>query len=168
MKKCCRGCLKVKPRAAWRRLSTEIEMLLHQHAVNEARQDSGAAAISSLWLSGGGDDANGRPVPYASIKGLPRWALNWPLDAACDTHLDAASQLSDFYFEQDWSSFRIALQGIDQRLMVHLNALRAGEIGRLSVILSGEKWLREVTVKRADLYKFWRRGKAAELFDIPE
>ena len=152
----------------WRRISTEIQMLLHQHLVNEARDKEGKSAVSSLWLSGDVAIDHAAALPYASIKGMPRWVASWPHDPASSAHLDAATQLSGFYFEEDWSSFRIALQGIDQRLLSHLNALRAGEIGRLSVVLSGPSWLREVTLKRADLYKFWRRGRAAELFDVPE
>lgn len=152
----------------WRRISTEMQMLLHQHPVNEAREAQARLPVSSVWLSGDSSIECLAPLPYASSKGMPRWVMSWEHDATSSAHLDAATQLSGFFFDQDWSSFRIALQGIDQRLMSHLNALRAGEIARLNVILSGAKWLREVTVKRADLYKFWRRGKAAELFDVPE
>jgi hypothetical protein len=143
-------------------------MVLHQHPVNDARENEGRLALSSLWLSGDVAITSAAPLAYASIKGMPRWVSSWPLKAGCSTHLDAATQLSAFYFEEDWSSFRIALQAIDQRLMSHLNALRAGEIGQLKVILTGASWLREVTVRRSDLYKFWRRGKATELLDLPE
>jgi hypothetical protein len=152
----------------WRRISTEIQMVLHQHVVNQGRESDGRLSVSSLWLSGGGPTDALAALPYASVKGMPRWVSSWPLVSTSSAHLDAAPQLTGFYFEEDWSSFRIALQAIDQRLMSHLNALRAGEIGQLNVILSGAQWLREVTVKRSDLYKFWRRGKAAELLDLPE
>jgi hypothetical protein len=152
----------------WRRLSTEIEMVLHDHPLNEMRAARGASVISGLWLSGNSSAQDAPALGYQSISDVPAWLSAWPLQADSLTHLEGISQLSAPYFEEDWSAFRNALFGVDQRLMRHLTALRAGDIGRLTVILSGGTWLREVVLKRADLYKFWRRGKAFELFDLPE
>ncbi len=39
---------------AWQQLQNECQMLLHEHAVNDERQDRGLAPINSLWLSGTG------------------------------------------------------------------------------------------------------------------
>ncbi|HTV50210.1 MAG TPA: hypothetical protein VME21_03420 [Steroidobacteraceae bacterium] len=41
--------------AALRRLGAEIEMWLHQHPLNQARERAGALPIGALWLWGGGD-----------------------------------------------------------------------------------------------------------------
>jgi hypothetical protein len=38
----------------WRRWQSEIQMLLHEHAVNVAREREGKAPANSLWLSCGG------------------------------------------------------------------------------------------------------------------
>ena len=38
----------------WKRWLNEIEMLLHEHDVNRAREASGAATASGIWFSGGG------------------------------------------------------------------------------------------------------------------
>ena len=38
----------------WRRLMTELQMLLHAHPVNEQRVQSGKLPINSLWFWGGG------------------------------------------------------------------------------------------------------------------
>lgn len=40
--------------SAWTRVRSEIEMLLHDHPVNRARSDRGAATVDDLWLWGGG------------------------------------------------------------------------------------------------------------------
>jgi hypothetical protein len=40
--------------AQWRRWQTEIEMLLFEHPVNEAREARGGAPVNSLWCWGGG------------------------------------------------------------------------------------------------------------------
>ncbi len=39
---------------AWRRWQSEIQMLLHEHPVNLAREREGRAPANSLWFSGGG------------------------------------------------------------------------------------------------------------------
>ena len=39
---------------AWRRWHSEIEMLLHEHPVNVARERAGRPLANSLWFSGGG------------------------------------------------------------------------------------------------------------------
>ena len=38
----------------WHRMANEIQMLLHAHAVNEARTERGEPTINSVWLWGGG------------------------------------------------------------------------------------------------------------------
>jgi hypothetical protein len=43
----------------WHRMANEIQMLLHAHAVNEARGERGDPTINSVWLWGGGH----RPTP---------------------------------------------------------------------------------------------------------
>ncbi len=40
---------------AWRLLFTEVQMLLHAHPVNMARQSRGLATINALWFWGGAD-----------------------------------------------------------------------------------------------------------------
>ena len=54
--------LTTKTRTNWRAISNEIQMLLHDHPVNEARQAAGALPINGLWLWGGGslDDFSGQ------------------------------------------------------------------------------------------------------------
>ncbi len=38
----------------WRQLQNEMQMLLHEHPVNEAREQRGQLAVNSVWLSGSG------------------------------------------------------------------------------------------------------------------
>jgi hypothetical protein len=40
--------------ATWQRLANEIQMLLHDHPVNQAREAAGQLPVNSLWFSGGG------------------------------------------------------------------------------------------------------------------
>jgi len=38
----------------WQRWQVEIQMLLHEHAINGEREDRGLAVVSGVWLSGSG------------------------------------------------------------------------------------------------------------------
>jgi hypothetical protein len=54
-----------------RRLQNEVQMLLHGHALNEAREAAGRLAVNSFWISGCG------AAP----------ALTWPADLVVDERL---------------------------------------------------------------------------------
>jgi hypothetical protein len=60
----------------WRRWISEIQMLLHGHAVNAAREARGAAPIDALWFWGAGREGAG-----SSGTGRTAWADD-PLVAA--------------------------------------------------------------------------------------
>ena len=152
----------------WSQLSNELQMQLYQHQINDQRLAAGVANVSGLWLSGTGVSADAAPLPYYRITGMPAWANAWWLDPASSAELIGVTNLISPAGEEDWSSFRNALIGIDAVMMRHLSALRAGETGQVKVVFTGVGFVREVTIRRADLYKFWRRGKAVELFDLPE
>ena len=75
-----------------RRLQAEVQMLLHTHPVNDARQSMQLAPINSVWLSGTGISHRAAPVAglrvddslrSAALAGdAPRWAGDWQaLDA---------------------------------------------------------------------------------------
>src|SRR2546423_1335456 len=53
-----RGLLAHLPRgpaaAQWKRWGNEIEMLLHEHPANSAREAAGEPVVSAIWFSGGG------------------------------------------------------------------------------------------------------------------
>jgi hypothetical protein len=43
-----------KTKTNWRAISNEMQMLLHEHPVNQARAAAGEPAINGLWIWGGG------------------------------------------------------------------------------------------------------------------
>lgn len=53
----------------WRRWQNEIEMLLHEHAVNVAREARREPAANAIWFWGGGRLAEVGPVPIAIVTG---------------------------------------------------------------------------------------------------
>jgi hypothetical protein len=65
-------------------LLNEVQMLLHDHAINASREQRGLPVVNSLWLSGGGS-VESMPQPVQTLKfqllandslsaGLARWA----------------------------------------------------------------------------------------------
>jgi hypothetical protein len=148
-------------------LLTEIQMLLHSHAVNEAREARGEPSVNSLWFWGAGrlpgktqsrwkSVTSADPLALglarlasAAARALPANASAWleqsPEDGCHLVILDAAVEA----LEGDWFAPLAA-------------ALRAGRIGMLSLHVP-DAGLSFETV-RGDLRRFWRRPKALESY----
>lgn len=65
----------------WKRLFVELEMLLHQHPVNQAREKKGYPKINACWFSGAGELKVMPPQPQTAvlsddplIRTLGEWA----------------------------------------------------------------------------------------------
>lgn len=148
-------------------LLTEIQMLLHGHPVNEAREARGEPAVNSLWFWGAGrlpgksqsrwrsltsddpialglarnSDVTAHPLaPSASV-----WLSHMPEDGCHLVILDPAGES----LEDDWFAPLAA-------------ALRSGRIGMLSLHVPGAGLAFETV--RGDLRRFWRRPKALALY----
>jgi hypothetical protein len=149
------------------RLVSEIEMALHEQAVNRERQVRGQPPVNSLWIWGGGyapDQRELRVPPMFAEDPLLRgyWESvsgnveAWPgTIGAC---LDAVS--GGFVAEVP--------AGVDDAgaLGSHLRVLRdALRSGRLSHVLIISADGIRATLRRSDRYRVWRR--ASGLFGEP-
>lgn len=162
-------------------LLTEIQMVLHAHAVNEAREARGEPAINSVWFWGGGradsahcvwqsvaadDPAITGAARLAGVRQrpLPRSAAEWierlPEDGRHLAVLDGlraplvlAQHVNETIsaFEHDW-------------IAPLLDALRSGRIGMVSLHApDGAQALCFETI-RGDLRRFWRLPKNIERY----
>jgi len=157
-------------------LLNEAQMVLHSHAVNEARESRGEPAVNSVWLWGAGRAGQAR-APWRSVaaddpavlgaarlagarhRALPRSAGEWlerlPEDGRHLAVLDALRAPlalggevagEKARLERDWFAPLLA-------------ALRAGRIGMLTIhVPDGAQAVSFETV-RGDLRRFWRRPK---------
>jgi hypothetical protein len=55
----------------WKRWQNEIEMLLHEHAINSAREARGEAAVSGVWFWGGGRIGDVGAMPMTAVTAAP-------------------------------------------------------------------------------------------------
>jgi hypothetical protein len=164
--------------APLRRRIAEIEMWLHDHALNRARQARGAPPVSVLWPWGAqgahvqpkGRMSQDTPAAFgrdAWLEGL--WHL---LGSAARAQpqgfqeiLDSGtaravvvSEVACGLQQTERSDVAGALALLDERLVsAAVGAVRRGELERLTLIINDVC----VRLARADRWRLWRRRRAA-------
>lgn len=161
----------------WQSLTNELQMLLHDHPVNLAREARGELPVNSVWLWGAGrlPVLTDRPFQYVAAsdplaRGLALvsgaqaqepaanaqdW-LNQPAHAGLGLFvLDSLAAPSQYGHVEAW---REALSKLELDWFAPLlAALRLGAIGMLTLHLLGPERTLQVEVTRSDLRRFWRR-----------
>jgi hypothetical protein len=139
--------------ARLKRLLTEIQMLLYEHPVNQARERLGQLPINSLWLWGEGPLPNHWQQPFAAIVGnaplaqglaratglqvLPTWdegLLDRCPDGGSGTLLWVIEDLLRPALWQDPEAWITALAVLEQQLTPLLTALQRGQLDRLTLL----------------------------------
>ena len=162
----------------WHRVINEAQMVLHEHAVNVAREARRAAIANSVWLWGGGtapaicrprydaawgDDPLTRSL--AAAAGIARHDLvgngaAWltAATAAGDNHLLVLDQLSDALRTGGIAAWREQLAMLERDWMAPLaSALRARTISAVALAACNNGNLLEATLAPLQLWRLWRR-----------
>lgn len=164
----------------WHRIGNEMQMLLHDHAVNAAREAKGEPAINGVWLWGGGrrpavsgchfsalwsDDALALALAAnANIIAAPlpadgeRWlrALRATGEPA-GHHLLVLPQLAAAARRGDLGAWRNQLEALNRAwLAALLAALKVGVISELALVAPGATGCVRFELTRQALLKFWR------------
>ncbi|MBS0336369.1 MAG: hypothetical protein JSS40_06085 [Proteobacteria bacterium] len=163
----------------WHGLLNEIQMALHEHPVNEAREARGEPAVNSVWLWGAGRMPAEASAPFQSVTaddplalGLARaaglrhrtlppdagaWLERLPEDGRQLLVLDTLRlplALGDF------EGLRTRLAELEGRWFAPLvAALKSGRVGMVTVLAPDGAELRAYESTRVDLRHFWRRPK---------
>jgi hypothetical protein len=164
------------PPKAWHALLTEIQMALHGHAVNAAREARGDPAINSLWLWGAGTLPTAAQGPWHSVSaedsvalGLarlagirhraPGGAVQWLERAPEDgRHLVVLDSLRGARALHDFDAVAHRLQALeDEWFAPLLAALKSGRAGMITLHVPDAAESFEIV--RADLRRFWRRPR---------
>jgi hypothetical protein len=172
--------LPVGPQALhWHRVTNEIQMLLHAHGVNDARESRGEPTINSVWLWGGGS----RPTVARSefgavwsndalVLGLGKSAAlhaaptgenaaQW-LEAAAplgrgNRHLIVLDQLLLPARHGDLAQWRTQLAGLERDWFSPLlGALRRRRVAGLSLLGLGPERCLQFDLTPSTLLRFWR------------
>lgn len=162
-------------------LLTELQMALHGHPVNEAREARGEPAVNSLWLWGAGR-ALRASCPWQSVaaddpavlgaarlagarhRALPRSAAEWlerlPEEGRHLALLDALR--APLALEKDVQTERLVLER--DWFSPLLAALRAGRVGMLTLHVPDGAEALSFEIIRGDLRRFWRLPKSIERY----
>ena len=142
------------------RLLGELQMVLHEHPVNVARENAGLRPVNSLWLWGGGFAAEKevRPMP-ALFSGDPLFRGYWESCTGAVSGwngdladcLDAAMQ--DFVIAPGGSAAAGDHASVARLLRQARRCLVSGELHKLTLLFADNL---QVQMKRVDLLKFWR------------
>lgn len=128
----------------WRKLHNEVQMLWHMHPLNDEREMRGERRVNALWLWGG-----------ASAADAPAAAADAPqVDDALLAHALAG----------DWGRWLAAMKDVDsKRIAPLLDALKSGDLDRLTLQLTDATRLRSWRATRAGMRKFWAKPSLSRL-----
>jgi hypothetical protein len=158
-------------------LLTEIQMLLHAHPVNEAREARGEPAVNSLWLWGGGRMPLTASGPWRSVtandpavlglarlagmqrRALPTSAESWLQCApGSGRHLIVLDAVRAAAALEQQAEHEEGVTALDRDWFAPLLiALRTELIGMVSVHVPAPGASFETA--RGDLRRFWRRPR---------
>ncbi|ALM86732.1 hypothetical protein [Bordetella sp. N] len=126
----------------WRRLMNEIQMVWHDHPVNEARAARGLPPVNTLWLYGGA-------TPWAA---MPATATTPPPQVIED--------LLPAFTAEDWGTWLNALQQMDARVFKPLSDPRGLPTQAVELLLLGRDRQVNLTLKPRSRLLGWLPSSA--------
>ncbi|NTV10003.1 MAG: hypothetical protein HGA47_04420, partial [Zoogloea sp.] len=156
----------------WQRTINELQVWLHNHPLNQAREAAGRRSINSLWLWGAGRLPAGLATPARSVladsplaRGLARTAGLQPQAAALpaapdDDTLALVEALYRPALYLDLDTWRNALAQMETEWFAPLlAALKSRRLQALRITVPGDRALLTLDIAARDLWKFWRKPR---------
>jgi len=163
----------------WQRALLEAQMLLHDHALNQAREARGELAVNSVWFWGGGvmprvearafegvcaNDVTARALATAAridSRPLPRSFDAWLEGASgAGEHLivlDALRPAAQYADVERWRDGMLRLEADWFAPALRTLAAKRFELLRISVLDADRAF--EIELRPAALRKWWRRAR---------
>jgi hypothetical protein len=152
----------------WRRILTEIQMLMHEHPVNQRREERGELPINSVWLWGGGRQPvvpgrhfthvagdNALALALATRAGAEAiGAAQLPQDPAARVLVVAETPPARYGDDRGWHQALAAAEKLWFAPL--LAALRQGKIEEIALVALHPRASLRFEASRTDLRKFWR------------
>ncbi|MDN5934981.1 MAG: phosphoglycerate mutase [Nitrosospira sp.] len=167
----------------WRGLFNEIQMLLHEHPLNQSREARGEPAINGTWFWGGGimpdsiacaythvwsNDVLARSLALAcgsSHAQLPPDAAAWRQSAASGRHLVVLDTLLGKARYGDAYGWREGLKELERNWFAPLWTMaKQGRLDRLTLTAVHESKTRNFSLQRGDWRKLWRKTKPLSIY----
>jgi hypothetical protein len=158
----------------WRRLHNEVQMAWHAHPLNEEREARGQKRVNALWLWGGGapqarsvvksggNDSESTPTLLRATD-APNAAQDL-LQNLPDNAILLLDQLIEPALGNDWAEWLDRFHRLEANWFAPLQqALKAGDVKEIGLVLSGESVLAEHEPSRNPLRKLWTRPSLAKL-----
>jgi hypothetical protein len=162
----------------WRGFFNEIQMLLHEHPLNQTREARGEPAINGAWFWGGGIMPGSVVSPYAHVWSndvlaaslavasstthapLPLNGTTLATSSISGNHLIVLDALQGTAQYRDAYGWRENLKALDRDWIEPLWAmLKQGQVDQVRLTSIHDKGTRNFVVRRSNLGKFWRRPK---------
>ncbi|MBL78591.1 MAG: phosphoglycerate mutase [Nitrosomonadaceae bacterium] len=162
----------------WRGLLNEVQMLLHEHPLNQIREERGDLALNGIWFWGGGISPEPVISPYEyvwsndvflsslaiasgiNLMELPNNMEAWPHLNKSDRQLIFLNSLYGKAQYGDAHGWRESLKELEKNwFMPMLTMLRQGIIKQVTITAINEGVTRNFFITRNNLYRFWRLGR---------
>ncbi len=162
----------------WHRLINEVQVILHNHPVNRAREAAGRRPVNSIWPWGGGALPGKLGVPARAVqaesamaRGLARAAglpLAAPAPVPAEGTLVVLDPLLAPTLHLDLDAWREALAALEAEWFAPLlAALKARRLPGLRISAPGDRATLELDCTTRDLWKFWHRPRTLDSLIAP-
>ncbi|MBT0963413.1 hypothetical protein [Denitromonas iodatirespirans] len=164
----------------WQRTMNEIQVVLHNHPLNQAREARGQRPVNNVWFWGAGPQPAALSAPLTQIaadsplvRGMARAGGVEPLVPGAFEQLasaDALVELSAAYHPSlylDLDPWQQALRALEQHWFAPaLAALKRGALKTLTLTVPDERGGVQLTLGLSQRWRFWRAPQSLEAFTL--
>ena len=160
----------------WHRILTEIQMLLHAHPLNDAREAHGLLPVNSVWLWAGGTLPPPSPAPFATVWSNDATVLALAHRSGCrvepepvrvtpeslkdGAHLFSFETLAPLMRQGDVQAWSNVVTALNRAWFIPLmDALKSRRLSALTVISANDAGTQQFVIRAHDFLKFWRKNK---------
>ncbi len=154
----------------WQRTLNEVQIVLHNHPLNQAREAAGQRPVNSLWFWGAGRLDGAVRAPLPAVQGQDPITVGLARTAAVAVRapdVDAALRqdtlviLDDLLrpsLQLDLDGWRRALVRLEHDWFAPLaTALRSGKVHTLTLTAPGDRATLQLRAGAHDHWRFWRK-----------